>query len=281
MMAAMSVPIWLFFGWLGQAAAQPWPHAAAAQSLAEAIPPPAGYSRTREAEGSFGQWLRRLPLKPADAPVRLFDGRLKGNQSAHTRVIDLDVGKKDHQQCADAAMRLRAEYLFSLAKHDAICFRATNGTPVAWRDWMAGLRPRVAGRKIEWSKAAAADRSWATFRQYLDFLFVYAGTYSLAKESLPVAAAEPVQPGDVFIQGGFPGHAVIVLDVAVDPQQQRVFLLGQSYMPAQDIHVLHAQKGGLDPWYRFPVGDMLVTPEWTFAPARRVRFRDTGCGPLR
>jgi hypothetical protein len=277
----MSASVWLLLGWLAQASPPPWPHAATAQALADAIPPPTGYARTRETEGGFGQWLRRLPLKPADARVRLFDGRLKANQSAHTRVIDLDVGKKDHQQCADATMRLRAEYLFSLGKHDAICFRATNGTPVSWRDWMSGRRPRVAGRKIEWRKAAAADASWATFRQYLDFLFVYAGTYSLAKDLLPVADTNPVQPGDVFIQGGFPGHAVIVVDVAEDQRKKRVFLLAQSYMPAQDMHVLHDETGGLDPWYRFPVGESLVTPEWTFSPARRMRFPDTGCGPAR
>ena len=48
-----------------------------------------------------------------------------------------------------------------------------------------------------------------------------------------------LQPGDVFIKGGSPGHAVIVVDVAIYTQTgKKVFLLAQSYMPAQQIHIL-------------------------------------------
>ena len=122
---------------------------------------------------------------------------------------------------------------------------------------------------------AAVDGGWPNFRQYLGFVFVYAGTYSLKKELLPVSPNDPIRAGDVFIQGGFPGHTVIVVDVAENDRKERIFLLAQSYMPAQDMHVL-AGKNAKDPWYRFPVGDVLETPEWTFAPARRMRFDDVG-----
>jgi hypothetical protein len=259
-----------------QAAPHPWPHQAR-ETLAEGIPAPPGFHRVPEPPDGFGAWLRTLPLKPAGTPVRLYDGRRKGNQAAHARVIDLDVGKSDHQQCADAVMRLRAEYLFTSARREGICFRATNGAPLPWAKWKAGARPRVAGRTLTWKATAAPDAAWATFRRYLDFVFVYAGTYSLQKELLPVPDGDPLRAGEVFIQGGFPGHAVIVLDVAENDRHQRVFLLGQSYMPAQDLHVL-AGPAGTDPWYPFPVGDTLATPEWTFAPAPRQRFSDDpGC----
>ena len=49
---------------------------------------------------------------------------------------------------------------------------------------------------------------------------------------------QDIRPGDFFIQGGFPGHAVVVLDVVEDPAGRRAFALAQSYMPAQDVHVL-------------------------------------------
>jgi hypothetical protein len=263
----------LLFG----AAPYPWPHADTAHALAQDIVPPAGYARTKEPEGSFGDWLRRLPVRPRGTPVRLFDGRLKANQTAQARVIDIDVGNKDHQQCADAVIRLRAEYLYASGKGPLICFRATNGTALRWSDWAAGARPRVAGNKILWRKTAADDPSWPSFRRFLDFVFVYAGTYSLARELIPVAPNEPIRPGDVFIQGGFPGHAVMVVDVAENPKGRQLFLLAQSYMPAQDIHVLRGTKQD-DPWYRFPVGEILETPEWTFSPARRMRFQDASCG---
>ena len=46
---------------------------------------------------------------------------------------------------------------------------------------------------------------------------------------------------------------------------ERRFLLVQSYMPAQDIHVLKnpASADG-SPWYPLDFGDRLVTPEWMF-----------------
>ena len=85
---------------------------------------------------------------------------------------------------------------------------------------------------------AAADSSYVTFRAYLDTVFMYAGSYSLARELEPVADPSTVMPGDVFVQGGFPGHAVLVADVTANARGERRFLLVQSYMPAQDVHVL-------------------------------------------
>jgi len=36
--------------------------------------------------------------------------------------MDISVGNKDLQQCADAVMRLRAEYLFEMKKFDQVFF---------------------------------------------------------------------------------------------------------------------------------------------------------------
>jgi len=68
------------------------------------------------------------------------------------------------------------------------------------------------------------------------------------------------------------------VDVAQDEHGQRVFLLAQSYMPAQDIHVLK-NPGSNSPWYPARLGKTLVTPEWVFQPPRLMRFPDReGCG---
>jgi hypothetical protein len=75
-----------------------------------------------------------------------------------------------------------------------------------------------------------------------------------------------MQIGDVFIKGGFPGHAVLVADMAEDAATgEKRFLLLQSYMPAQDIHVLKnpAAPDG-SPWYPASSDGDFVTPEWTF-----------------
>ena len=51
-------------------------------------------------------------------------------------------------------------------------------------------------------------------------------------------------------------------------------LLAQSYMPAQEIHVVRnpAAPDG-DPWFRVGDGPALVTPEWRFAWSALRRFR--------
>lgn len=242
-----------------------------AQRLEARLAPPAGYARVSVAEGSFGAWLRGLPLLPGRPDVRLHDGGAKNRQDVHEAILDIDVGRRDLQQCADAVMRLRAEYLFGSGQADAAAFTLTSGDRALARDWMAGQRPRVSRNRVRFAPGASADRSHASFRRWLDFVFTYAGSASLSRE-LPAAAGSPVAPGDVFVQGGFPGHAVIVLDVAKDARGRAVFLLAQSYMPAQQIHVLrNLADPALGAWFAEPTGTLL-TPEWTFQAGDRRRW---------
>ena len=213
--------------------------------------------------GSFGEWLRSLPLKPKGTKVKIFNGKDKYNQTAHAAVIDIDVGTIDLQQCADAVIRLRAEYLWAIGKADSIAFNFTSGDRFKWKDWRDGIRPLLHGRSVEFAFRAKADSSYTSFRQYLDKIFAYAGSFSLEKELIPVQDAAQIESGDVFIQGGFPGHAVIVVDVAENERGERVFLLAQSYSPAQDIHILRNPDSD-DPWYPALTNGILCTPEWTF-----------------
>jgi hypothetical protein len=250
--------------------------AASADTIQERIAPPPGFRRVPEAAGSFGAWLRKLPLKPGRPPVRLFDGRPKANQNAHWAVVDIDVGHGDLQQCADAVMRLRAEYLRSVGAENAICFRFTNGEPARWSAWRDGFRPRVRGDRVTWLKSAARDGSYASFRRYLDMVFTYAGSASLERELDRVSDPRRVQAGDVFIQGGHPGHAVLVVDVAEDAAGRRAVLLVQSYMPAQDIHVLRNPAARENPWYVITGDDPLLTPEWEFPRGALRRFPPLG-----
>jgi hypothetical protein len=259
------------------AAANPYPWLAsadAAQALERRIAAPAGCERVPAAPGSFAVWLRGLPLKPGRPPVRLFDGREKANQEAHEAVVDLDTGDRDLQQCADAVIRLRAEYLFWRGDAPAIHFTFTSGDRADYARWRDGWRPAVSGNRVTWTKAAEPDASYRAFRAYLEKVFQYAGTRSLARELGAVADPEAVRAGDVFVQGGSPGHAVIVLDAAEQRGTgRRFFLLAQGYMPAQDMHVLRNPSGGATgPWYPAAFGEELRTPEWTFRRGDLRRF---------
>lgn len=224
---------------------------------------PQGCTRTNTAANSFAHYLRNLPLRPVGTPVLLYNGSPKGKQDVHAAVVDISTGTKDLQQCADAVMRLRAEYLYASGQQDKIGFHLTNGFHVPWQRWRKGERVKVSGNTCTWTSGAAADGSHAQLLRYLEFVFTYAGTLSLHKELQP-AGDRPLQPGDVFIQGGSPGHAVLVLDVARHTDGSIRFLLGQSYMPAQDFHVLRS-PGANDAWYTYKAGSELRTPEWTFA----------------
>lgn len=244
------------------------------QALENRIAPPAGYVRKALPEGSFGDWLRGIPLKPGKPQVMLFNGQPKENQDAQFAVVNIDVGKRDLQQCADAVMRLRAEYLFSQAQHDAIHFNFTSGANCAWSQWNQGLRPAIAGSKINWIKKAEPSKSHENFRAYMDMIFTYAGTASLEKELKKIGTLKDLQIGDVFIQGGFPGHAVLVMDVVENPDNgHRKYMLAQSYMPAQDMHILvNPSDPKLGPWYDAEATGPVETPEWTFLQQDLRRF---------
>ena len=63
------------------------------------------------------------------APVLLYDGRKKFIES-HISVIDMPILPQDLIQCADAVIKLRAEYLYSKKDYDKISFNLTNGMEV-------------------------------------------------------------------------------------------------------------------------------------------------------
>ncbi len=259
----------------GEARRYPWAaEYDAAQAIAARIAPPKGAERAPAAAGSFGDWLRHLPLKPGRPDVLLFSGQKKANQEAHVAVVAMDVGTRDLQQCADAVIRLRAEYLFSLGREADIAFSFTSGDRAEWAKWAEGHRPRVSGSTVRWARSAARDASYQSFRQYLDTVFTYAGTLSLSRDLRAVAKPEEMQAGDVFVQGGSPGHAAIVVDTAADPRTgRRFFLLAQSFMPAQEVHVLrNPGDAALSPWYPLDFGETLVTPEWRFPRGSLRRF---------
>ena len=268
MMRAAVVGAVMFVGALAAhaaPAAHPWLGSASQErTLSAAIAPPPGFQRMMPPAGSFAVWLANLPMKADGTPVRLFHGGNKYRQDAHVAVVDIDVGSRDLQQCADAIMRLRAEWLWSAKRSSEIGFNYTGGGRGSWARWSKGERPSQDGKR--WSAKAKSDSSYAAFRRYLDGVFSYAGTYSLERElkSVPLAS---MQIGDVFIRGGFPGHAVLVADMVENPKTgEKRFLLLQSYMPAQDIHVLkNPRDASGSPWYPLNFDGDLLTPEWTFA----------------
>lgn len=238
-----------------------------AETLTERFGPPAGFARLPLATESFGTWLRNVPLLEDSARVLLYNGHPKTRQDVHAAVLDISVGERDLQQCADAVIRLRAEYLFMAGRENEIAFNFTSGARCRWSDWKTGQRPVVKGNQVTWRQTGLVDSSAAAFHDYLQMVFTFAGSASLEKELEQVSPLD-IRPGDVFIQGGYPGHTVIVMDVVSDNAGQHKMMLAQSYMPAQSIHILRNPFDAATVWYDVRESGELPTPEWRF------RFED-------
>lgn len=235
---------------------------------------PDGFERMETEVASFGNFLRTLPLKKHGAQVKTYDGRVKPARGVYHAVVDLPIGRRDLHQCADAVMRLRAEYLYEQQQYEAIHFNFTNGFRVDYSRWMAGDRIVVNGNNVSWRRSATPSTSPESFWKYLETIFAYAGTLSLEQE-LTSADLEDLSIGDVWIKGGSPGHAVIVVDVAIHQETgEKIFMLAQSYMPAQEIQILiNPNDPEFSPWYRLPTGEIFQTPEWRFIRTQLKRFQ--------
>jgi hypothetical protein len=244
--------------------------------LVDRIQPPSGFERTKEEQVSFATYLRNLKLKPNNSKVLLYNGKEKYNQDAHIAVVDMEIGKADLQQCADAVIRLRSEYLFSIKEYKKIHYNFTSGDRFDLLSWFEGYRQKINGNKVAFVKTANKSISYDSFRKYLDVIFSYAGTLSLSKELISVKNLNEMKIGDVFIKGGSPGHAVTIVDIAINPKtNKKVFLLAQSYMPAQEIQILkNPNNSELSPWYSEDFVGSLLTPEWIFEKSDLKRFKD-------
>ncbi len=212
--------------------------------VASAFPPPEGAVRVEG--GPFGAWLGALELGPADRAPRTHDGR----EVHHTaRVVALPLVDGDLQQCADSAIRLRAEYLRE--RGEPVSFHATNGQVLPWGRFAAGERVALVGERLVWK-----DDGSGAWEDYLSAVFTWAGTASLQR--LDSVAVDRPQPGDLLVQGGFPGHAVVLLDVA-ERGAETFVLVGEGFMPAQEFHIELGPEAG---WWRWEPG--LALPHWSF-----------------
>jgi Domain of unknown function (4846) len=203
---------------------------------------PVGFKRLPLPDGSFGEWLRNIRLK-ADDRVHLFDGSLKRDQSDHVAVLSLPLPSNNLQQCADAVMRMRTSYWQQSDLKAALCFTDNAGHGF----W--------------------GDKHWDSLKteRYLQQVFAACGTLSLDRQLHPLAAVELPVPGDVLIHGGSPGHAMLIVDEAVDQGGKHIYLLAQGFMPAQDTHIVkNPNNDFLSPWFSLDE-KQIITPGWVFS----------------
>jgi len=222
------------------------------------IPLPTGYTRSFVRQGSFGEWLRTINLRKNNT-VYLYNGEPVERQDLHYAVLDISTGNKDLQQCADAVMRLKAEYHFARKEYDKIVFG--EGThKLSFSSVM--IRGEVTEAQLH-----------EQLLHFMEKVFINCGTYTVDAMTKQVDI-RTIQVGDIFVKAGAPGHAMIVTDVAENAAGEKIFLLAQSFMPAQDIHiVINPMNTTLSPWYAVMNYKTIITPGWAFDKGQLKRWK--------
>ncbi|WP_232380635.1 DUF4846 domain-containing protein [Leptospira ainlahdjerensis] len=193
------------------------------------IQTPEGSSRISYAKGSFSDFVRNLPLK-SDSTLWTFQKRNIIDRYDTLAVLNVPLlFQEDLEQCADFTMRVWAEYHKQKRILDRFYLFDYNGRKKSFRE--SGL-------------------SYAAF---LKKSFVSSNSYSLKKGGLSIDEAD-LRPGDLFVQnetGGI-GHVSMVLDAAENSNRERFYLIGFSFMPAQEMHIEKApKKFGSKGWFTY------------------------------
>lgn len=223
-------------------------------------------TKTVTDKNSWPYFLQHLPEK--EALILDYTGRAVGNQEKHTAIIIYDVGAKDLQQCADALIRLRAEYLFAQNRADEISFQFTSGDAFGFAAYCNGKMPVAKGNGVTFITSSPKPKNKASLRNYLDIVYTYAGTLSLAQE---LKDALDFSIGTVVLKAGSPGHCFIITDEATI-EGKRVFKLVEGYTPAQSIYVLrNTEEPELGHWHRLKSGS-IHTASYDFRTYELKRF---------
>lgn len=188
---------------------------------------------------SFAQtWENYIKYFPRKSSTVVRD--YKGNILKTHSLGVLDVRINSVQQCADAAIRLRAEYFYSRKEYTKIEFRLTNGVIVCFDDWAKGYRLHKSSKCITFSqKNGRKGYDRANFEKYLFEVMMYAGSTSLYQELNSTNKLPKI--GDLLIIPGYPGHVVIIIDKKT-VKGINYYLFANSWMPAQDIEIISGKN---------------------------------------
>lgn len=199
-------------------------------------------------KATWTSFLQHLEIKKS--PVVDYRGRIVPDYQKAAGILTYDIGKKDLQQCADALMRLRTEYLFSQQRYDDIGFHFVSGYYYSWNEYCKGKKPYPSGNSLKMIQGKTEPRTHASLRNYLDIVYTYASTISLAKE---LKNASDFETGTVVIHAGSPGHCFIIIDEKTTEDGTKLYKLAEGYTPAQSIYVLNGNSNN-GPWYALKKG---------------------------
>lgn len=235
---------------------------------------PKGYHRVTYPENSFETYLQQYKLKTFGSKIINYDGTHYFWQGGHIGILEIPVPSNGLQQCADALIRIRSEYLWDINRKDEIGFNFTSGDYCSWKSYAEGYRPNINGSKVTFLKTASPDSSKDNFYNYLNLIYMYSGTLSLYHELPKMADAKNLKIGDMLIKGGSPGHIVMICDEAKNADGDTVYLLFQGNTPAQSVHLVkNLEDTSISPWYHLEEDTKIAVSNYTFQDSKFVRFK--------
>nr|WP_321222120.1 DUF4846 domain-containing protein [uncultured Psychroserpens sp.] len=242
-------------------------------TIASRVDIPVGYKRVFYKSGSYEDYLRNYSLKPFGSKIINYDNTEYFWQGGHIGILEIPVPKNGLQQCADALIRIRSEYLWANNRKSEIGFNFTSGHYCSWKKYAEGYRPKINGNKVTFNKTANANSSEENFYKYLNLIYMYSGTLSLYNELQPIKAKH-LKIGDMLIKGGSPGHIVMICDEIVNDKGDKLFLLFQGNTPAQSVHLVkNLENDAISPWYQLKDDAVIPVSNYTFSSSKYVRFK--------
>jgi hypothetical protein len=192
------------------------------------IPVPPGYQCMVYPHDSFSSWIQNLPLKTGNSIIDYCGHNVESGFYNVFGVIMIPLMfKSDLEQCADFAMRFWAEFHKEKGKLDKLFLFD------------------YSGQKKMFSQSSK------TYQNFLKAAFANTNSHSLKKGCIPVAP-DDLMPGDFFVQNerGGVGHVSVIMDICHAPDGKRLFLMGYSFMPAQEFHIEKAEdEYGINGWF--------------------------------
>ena len=207
---------------------------------------PKGYERI--SLNGYSNWIINQPIIVNQDVLTYSKDVVWGLNKTYIAKFDYNIGKEDLHQCADAAIYLNAKYHYSTSNLHSIKYRFTNGYAYGYSTFVENKVPKCKNNK-GWKCKLVYEQTNQKLDEYLNIVWKYAGSYSLEKYDTYQVNINDIRPGDIFIYGGFPGHVVSVVDVIVNKNGDKKFMLAQSYMPAQDQHILLNPRKEFSVWH--------------------------------
>tara|TARA_B110000003_G_scaffold275154_1_gene316962 strand:+ start:132 stop:833 length:702 start_codon:yes stop_codon:yes gene_type:complete len=179
---------------------------------------PKDYKRIIKSD--YHDWIITRDIK-VNIKAKTYDNyEVHGLNKTYIAVFDYNIGTRDLHQCADAVMYNNARYFFETKQYKKISYTFSHNA-----------------RVYSYTKEFNVFNE-KTFKKYITMVWGYCGTWSLQEYDTVKIDVKEMQVGDMFLIGGFPGHAMSVVDMIENNNGKKKFMLAQSFMPAQEQHIL-------------------------------------------